>query len=257
MARTKGQPGFQVEEVTIRVQSLRQDAPALRFAHLSDIHMRALRRRHEALVDLIAERKPDFVFLTGDIISHRPATWDLLKKLMGRFAPRHGVFACPGNWEASLTVRDATLKELAAGAGAELLINESRTVQTPSGKVRIAGVGDLVAGWPDFESTLREGRGCDYTILLSHAPLAARFVEEDSGVDLVLSGHTHGGQIRIPVVWRWLQPSCHGGFPAGLYPMDWGYLYVNRGFGSVGWAPVRFRCPAEATFFEVKPGGRQ
>lgn len=246
--------GFQIEEVTISATSLPRQGPPLRFAHLSDIHMRALRPRHQRLVDIIRERQLDFVFLTGDAVSRSPATWEGLAKLAGGLNCRHGIFACRGNWEVRRGPRESVLKELMAGWGVRLLINESRTVQTASGKVCIGGVDDLGAGWPDFESAVPEASDADYTILLSHGPLASRLMDEGAGVDLILSGHTHGGQIRIPLLWRWALPSCDRGVPAGLYRTGSGYLYVSRGFGTVGVLPIRFRCPPEVTFFEVRPG---
>lgn len=252
MAAGEARLGFRIEQVRLTSDSLRAGGPPLRFAQVSDLHLRMVRRRHDRLVEAVNERQLDFLCLTGDTVS-RERLWPALEGLIGRFACRHGIFACPGNWEARCKVRPAVLKEAMAGWGVELLVNESRVVETDSGPVRIAGVDDLALGWPDFEAALANGTPAAYTILLSHAPLAARFLARDAGVNLVLSGHTHGGQIRIPLLWRWVLPSCHGGFTAGLYPMYWGHLYVNRGFGGAEWLPIRFRCPAEVTFFEVRP----
>jgi predicted MPP superfamily phosphohydrolase len=245
--------GFRVETVRLTSRSLPARAAPLRFAQLSDIHLRRLRRRHDRLVEVIRDQAVDFVFLTGDLIGHRTARWEALIGLLGRLECRHGVFACRGNWEIRFGPRPATLREKLSGAGVELLLNESRSIQTDAGAIRVAGVDDLVQGWPDFDSALRDGASADYTILLSHAPLAGRFVTEESGVDLVLSGHTHGGQIRIPLLWHLFLPRGRGGFVAGLYEADWGQVYVNRGFGGVGIVPLRFRCPAEVTLIEVHP----
>jgi len=117
-------------------------------------------------------------------------------------------------------------------------------------------VDDLSLGWPNLQEATAEGPEAAYTVLLSHAPLAARFVGPAMGVDLLLSGHTHGGQIRIPLLWRLALPSCHGGYAHGLYREPWGYHYVSRGYDAGGVITLRFRCPREATFLEVSPKTR-
>ncbi len=245
-----GRIGFRIEEVTIGSSSLPAGAPPLRLCQVSDMHVRAVGPPHRQLVEVINERRPHFVFLTGDLVSRRSDSLSLLGRALSGIECSHGVFACRGNWEVRHGPRLAELKALMADWGVQLLVNESVAVETECGTVRVSAVDDLTAGWPDFQAALAQSDRADCTILLAHAPLAARLIDERSGVDLVLSGHTHGGQIRVPVLWRLAQPACHGGFAAGLYRMPWGYVYVNRGFGTVG-LPIRFLCPAEVTFLRV------
>jgi len=245
---------FQTERIVLPPGAGREGDPFLRFVHLSDLHVRDWRPRHDRLLEVINGCTPDFVFLTGDLITRRPGSWDALRMLLEKLETRHGVFACRGNWEVRFAPRPAVLRERLAAWGAELLVNESRTVKVESGTVRIAALDDPGRGWPHFDDTLA-APAADYNILLAHAPLAARFISCDDGVDLVLSGHTHGGQVRIPLLWRLLLPGCCGGFVDGLYPMEWGYLYVSRGFGGVGAGPVRFMCPAEVAIFDVMGTG--
>ncbi|MHC4788235.1 MAG: metallophosphoesterase [Planctomycetota bacterium] len=252
MAHARNRLGFEVERIALRAPALRPDAPPLRFAHLSDLHIRVLRRRHERLVEIVNEERPDFLCVTGDIISGSPDTWELCEQLFSRFDCPGGIFACSGNWEIKSGLRHSALAEAMAGWGIELLLNESRTVETGAGRVLLAGVDDIALGWPNFREALADGQEARFTILLSHAPLAARFLSKEDGVNLVLSGHTHGGQMRIPGLWRLALPRGHGGFGAGLYAMDWGHLYVSRGFGAA-LIPLRLRCPAEVAFFEVRP----
>jgi predicted MPP superfamily phosphohydrolase len=92
-------------------------------------------------------------------------------------------------------------------------------------------------------------------VLLAHAPLAADLLDEAPGVDLLLAGHTHGGQVRLPLVWRVLVPPYRGRYLAGLYRTAWGHLYVNRGLGGVGPVPLRVRCPPELAVFHISPQG--
>lgn len=242
---------FQIERIVLPSDAHGDEDPFLRFVQLSDLHTRGWAPRHDRLIDVVNECNPDLVFLTGDLISRRPDTWETLRTLLSQLKARFGVFACRGNWEVRFAPRPAVLRERLAAWGAELLVNESRTVETDAGTVRTAGLDDPGRGWPSFDEALA-APPADYNILLAHAPLAARFLSQKDRVDLVLSGHTHGGQVRVPLLWRLVLPGCCGGFLDGLYPMEWGHVYVSRGFGGVGPGPVRFRCPAEVAVFEIK-----
>ena len=243
---------FQVERISVTAP--RPIAAPLRFVHLSDLHLRARQPRHDRLVEAVNEWGPDCVFVTGDTIGHMRGGWDIACDVLGRLEARHGVYACRGNWEARCPLRRSTQRRRLAQCGVELLVNEARTVRTDAGRIAVCGIDDLAEGWPDFAASLGNEEEADYTILLSHAPLAAVMLDGAAGVDLVLSGHTHGGQIRFPVLWRAILPICTGGYVTGLHRTEWGHVYVSRGFGEAAWLPVRFRCPAEVAFFEVAPG---
>jgi len=245
--------GFRTERVRLSSSALPRGAAPVRMAHLSDLHLRAPEPRHERLVEALERERPEFVFLTGDLISSRPGSLELLQGLLGRLTATHGVFACRGNWEVEHGPAVQALKAAMAEAGAELLVNESRRVAVGDVAVRVCALDDLCRGWPDFEAALDGADGRGYGVMLSHAPLAAEFVRPGLGVDLMLSGHTHGGQIRVPLLWRLALPGCRGRFCAGLYATDWGHVYVSRGFGTVGPVRARFRCPAELTIIEVWP----
>jgi predicted MPP superfamily phosphohydrolase len=243
-----------IEEVKLTAPALLPGAGPLRLAHLSDLHLRSWRPRYGRLAEAVNARRPDFVFLTGDLISGWKRTWDALERFLRALQAPCGVFACRGNWEVKNGRGLAHLRRLLAASGAQLLVNESREVRAGAGLVRVSGLDDLVLGWPDFDVIAKNGSEAAYNIVLCHAPLAARFVTPEMGVDLMLSGHTHGGQIRIPLVWRFALPRCHGGYADGLFREKWGNLYVSRGYGGGGWMEVRFRCPAEVAFFEVSAG---
>jgi len=242
---------FRTEHIELVTPHIAPGAPPLKFAHLSDLHMERFTARHERLVQRINDEDVDFVFLTGDILSSAPHTASGTARLLRGLRCRCGIYACRGNWEVRCGGRPSLLANWMGRAGVRLLINESESVPTPAGTVLVSAIDDLSAGWPDLESTLRPPQSdTHYSILLSHAPLAVRLLPERHGVHLVLSGHTHGGQIRIPWLWKHILPPCHGGFTDGLYAFGWGHLYVNRGFGTVG-LPLRVFCPPEVAFFEV------
>ena len=246
--------GFRVERVALPAAGLRGGPAPLRLAHLSDLHLSRLRPRHERLVERINDWQPDLICLTGDLVTRRRSSWGLLQRLARGFQASHGVFACPGNWEVKAGLRRETVRRMGSDCGVTFLANESRLIETGAGRVRLCGLDDLARGWPLWEDALEGGREADYTVLMAHAPLAARLVTPEMDVDLVLSGHTHGGQMRVPLLWRLFLPSAHGDLVGGLYTMDWGAVYVSRGFGAAPRLPLRFMCPPEVAFITLDRG---
>ncbi len=226
----------------------------MRLAQLSDLHLRALRPRHERLLAALEDWAPDAIVLTGDYVSRSRNTWALTMQLLERLHARHGVYACRGNWELKNDAPSVdTLRAMCADVDVTLLVNESRVARVGEARLRIAGLDDLVLGWPDFSAALHgDGADADCTVLLAHAPLSAQLLPPAAKVDLVLSGHTHGGQIRVPGLWRRLLPRCTGSLSDGLHRVADRWVYVNRGFGYSGPVHVRFRCPAEVTFVTLE-----
>ena len=251
MAATETRSGFAIERISLTAPGLRTGARPLRFACLADLHMSAFTPRHERMAQAVNEAEPDFIFLPGDMIRRVPQGWDAVARMIGLMHSRHGTYAVRGNWEFKYPLRSSVLRAMLRDWGAELLINEARNVWTDCGTVHVGGVDDLGCGWPDFEGALQGARDADYGILLCHAPLGVRLLPPESGIGLTLSGHTHAGQIRIPLLWRLALPEYHGRFHAGLYETERGLVYVSRGIGAHGLPPVRFRCPPEVTIFEV------
>ena len=246
---------FRIEQHQLHNPALRPGAGPLTFAHVSDLHLKRWRPRLQRLLDTINQRAVDLCFVTGDFITVASATLECAARFFGGLRCRHGAFVVRGNWELACGPALRRLRALTQAWGATLLVNESRLVQTQAGPVRVMGLDDLGGGWPDFSSALHcSPDGAEFTVLLAHAPLAAALLPAGHGVDLVLSGHTHGGQIRLPLLWRLFLPHGHGGFTAGFYDVGGTKLYVSRGFGYGGVLPMRFACPSEVAFFRVLPG---
>jgi len=224
------------------------------FAQLSDLHMRGFLRRHERLLDVLQRRSPHMVLITGDTLGPSLESRASADRIVRVIARESAVYISRGNWDVDWTSRRVEFERLAVQWGARALVNASCTVETAAGRIRLIGIDDLIKGWPDLDVVLAEkGDRADYTVLLSHSPLVAPMLPPDAPVDLVLSGHTHGGQIRLPWLWRQVLQSAYIPYSEGLYDFPWGHMYVNKGFGTVG-LPLRFDCPSEVAFFEV--GGR-
>ena len=243
--------GYVVEEIRLAAPALAAGT-TLRFAHLSDLHVRPGEERFDRMARDVSGRDLDFVFITGDMVWVGEDSWDVMLNMVEQLRARHGVYACRGNWEVKNgSPRLAVQQELLAKRGVRLLVNENETVDLAAGRVRIAGVDDAVLGWPQFEQALPGSGAADYTILLAHAPLCADMLTGGLSADLVLSGHTHGGQIRVPLLWKAMMPRGAGRYTDGLCELGERKLYVNRGFGMAGFTNWRFRCPAEVAVFEL------
>ena len=248
---------FVTENVRICTSAIRAPRPPLKVVHLTDVHVRDFTQQHVLLAEAVSAFKPDLILLTGDSFDGHPDHAPALARLMRSLRCEGGIYACRGNWEMTYPWRDRELQEMFSEWKATLLINQWVVVERPAGTIKICALDDITAGWPDIEAALGPQEDqVDFSVMLSHAPLAAKLLPPDAKVDLVLSGHTHGGQIRIPLLWQLAirtHARGHGGFTSGLYEVDGRQLYVNRGFGAVGFLPFRFRCPAEVAFLTLSP----
>ena len=223
----------------------------MRLVQLSDLHMRGFLERHERLVQAIQDYGPDLVLISGDTLGPSRESRASAGRLVQVLASERPVYMSRGNWDVEWTSQRVEFERLAARWGARALVNASCTVDTPPGHVKLIGIDDLTIGWPDLNVVLAQKRDtADYSVLLSHSPLAAPLLPPEIPVNLILSGHTHGGQIRVPWLWRQVLQTAYVPYSQGLYNFSWGYMYVNKGFGTVG-LPLRIACPSEVAFFEI------
>jgi len=267
---------FRLRHVT--VPGLRPAASApVRMLHLSDLHLLPGQERKLAFVRGCVRAGPDVVVATGDILGHRDAVEPAIAALnavaRGRVAlavlGSNDVFGPQLKNPARYLMGPSTPHEgtrldtrrlvdgLTAG-GWLVLRNQRTTVASPAGPVDVAGLADPHAGWdrpedidwspPVGQVALRLG--------LVHAPyLRALDVFARAGYDLVLAGHTHGGQLRIPGVGA-LVDNCDLplGKARGLSRHDASWLHVSAGLGESLYSPVRFACPPEATVLDIVAG---
>jgi predicted MPP superfamily phosphohydrolase len=255
-------------EVTHHVFDLRGLPPpliGLRAAQLTDIHhgpwlSQAYVRR---VIDLVNDVAPDLVFLTGDYVHQSSRYIPAVVRELARLRPRVGTLAVLGNHEWLEDVA-LTRREL-AGAGL-LLIDNDRVILTPDRKLGragtaglcIAGVGDLWEDTPDYQQALGGIPETMPRLLLSHNPdVAEEPALEASGlrVDLMVSGHTHGGQIRIPGLGTPILPSRYGQkYAQGVVEGPVCPVYVCRGIG-MSVLPLRIGVRPELAVLEFRAGG--
>lgn len=245
--RTRRRHRLVVTHQSIYLSRLPGPFAGLRLVHLSDIHhgLYTSLEQVERVVDLANRLCPDVVALTGDFVTQSPNYIAPVARALGRLQARLGIFAVLGNHDFRVGA-DAVAAALERH-GIEVLRNRSVQIRSLQASLTLAGVDDFSYGQDSLRMALRQTIVQEATILLSHNPAVA--VQAAAfGVDLVLSGHTHGGQLRLirssfPRAFarrRGLRPR----FRHGWERVGHTQLYISRGIGTVV-VPVRFRCPAE------------
>jgi hypothetical protein len=213
-----------------------------RAVHLTDLHLDRYQPRHDRLVERVDDLEPDWIFITGDLLNV-PEGLPHLFRFLGRLRAIAPVFITLGNHDHYSGVPVDTYAEFAGRHGITLLVNQTAILHTGSGELAIAGVDDPSLHRADL-SCLPPPAQHRFTLLLAHAPSILDQLEAHHEVDLILCGHSHGGQWRIPFIPTfWLPPGCNGRV-AGEHCCGERKLYVNRG---IGWSvlPFRWNCRPE------------
>ncbi len=160
----------------------------------------------------------------------------------------HGLWAVMGNHDYS-TDPDRVTSALRA-EGIQVLSNQSVPIERNGGRFWLGGVDDVLGGGADLGATLHHVPADEATVLLAHEPDYADYVAR-SPVDLQISGHSHGGQVRMPFVGPVYLPDMARKYVWGLYKVGGLTLYTNPGLGTVG-IPVRWNCPPEITVLTLR-----
>lgn len=205
-------------------------------------------------VELINVQRPDLVFLTGDCFSDSDAMRRYLgafQRTLGALNPSLGVFAIAGNHDhwAGFDRVAAALK----AAGAHFLSNESHRIRLRGETLAVVGIDDLWSQRAEPGRAFSRVRADECTIVLAHNPDTALYTRHlRPGV--MLSGHTHGGVVRIPFYGSPLRSILRLGtkFYAGLNYYDGFYIYTNRGLGTF-WVRIRINCRPEVSRFSLTP----
>jgi len=214
--------------------------PAHRFVHITDLHHKGDRRYLESVVETINALAPDFVCFTGDIIEKGRFLAEALEILAGIKAMMFGV---PGNHDYESRVSFEPIKKCFAAGGGAWLLNERRDIS--GGKINLIGLAGNYNAQP-LPPSLPQAKN----ILLMHYPCLANRL---GGLkfDLILAGHSHGGQVRIPFYGPVLVPIGCDGYDLGMFQTNAGPLYVNPGIGYRKNFNCRFNCRPEITVFEI------
>lgn len=221
-----------------------------RAVHLTDLHIDHYHPRLDALVETVANLRPDWLFVTGDLLNV-PEGLPHLFRFLARLREVAPTFVTLGNHDHWSGVPVDQFTEWADRHKLSLLINQVTSVPLEEGELRIVGLDDPSLHRADLRCMPpRDPRR--FTVVLAHAPNVIDHFEDHHAADLVLCGHSHGGQWRVPWVRPfWLPYGCHGRTHGQFVDQD-RHLYVSRG---VGWSmlPARFGCPPELLVVDWTP----
>jgi len=243
---------FAVNNERIWLDALPEVFSGLRIVQISDIH-HGLFLPEQWLAEAVQQTnrlRADIVVLTGDFVSYSRANIEPAAEILSRLRARYGVLAVLGNHDFRVGA-DAVTSALRR-KHIEVLRNQHVTVQFGGFSLYVAGVDDYGYG-ADVRRAVRGIPRDSATVLLAHNPRIIHLASRH-GVSLVLSGHTHGGQVNLPLL-----GTVYGRSPERLrYKIGWDRLgptqiYVSRGIDTIV-LPWRLRCPAEITHLELLPG---
>jgi hypothetical protein len=258
---------IEVIETTVHLPGLSAAFDGARIAQLSDIHMDeftepSFLRRVVAQVNRL---QPEAVFLTGDFVSEGPASRDFALGAAWQCANLLSELKCPqlyavlGNHDVAVGTKEVT----AALAANRIVVLDNacmpidRLGERTGGRIWLAGVDDPVNGHPEPERAIPasiRNQPREPLILMCHAPdYADNLLPTAAGkaIHLILSGHTHGGQVRLPLLGSLNLPELGRKYIHGWFRFGQMQLYVNRGIGTVG-VPFRLACPPEITLMTLR-----
>jgi predicted MPP superfamily phosphohydrolase len=234
------------EEVQVPLLGLPDALAGFRIVQLSDIHYLPFTKLDliEAAIAQAVSRQPDLIVLTGDFVTHEADTIFGAVQALSRLNARYGVFAVLGNHDARAGAR--IVRQGIEEAGIPVLHNRGFTFDVGVAQLNLAGVDDCIWGHPNIHAAL-DGLAPDVpTLLLAHEPDAIDDFSLAGPIALQLSGHTHGGQVRLPLLGTPVLPKLGEKYVQGLHRVNRSWVYTNRGLGMVS-MPIRFNCPPEIT----------
>lgn len=270
-----GATDYRVVRQTVFLPNLPKSFDGIRIGQFSDVHAGSFSNKTAVRggVEMLVNEKPDVIFFTGDLVNYQTdEVADYLNVFRAMKAPM-GVFSSTGNhdygnyrkWSGDSSKRKNFDDMLEAHRllGYDLLMNEHRFLEADGDRLAIIGIENWGVGpahrFPKYGKLEQAYRGTEdapVRLLLSHDPSHwdAQIRPEFPNIDLTFAGHTHGFQVGIEVGnFRWSPSQYVYKQWAGLYREDQQYLYVNRGFGCIGY-PGRIGMPPELTVIELKRG---
>jgi predicted MPP superfamily phosphohydrolase len=246
---------FRVKEVDLPVAGLHPDLEKLRVLHLSDIHLSAFLSENEfaRVVDASLELRPNLAVITGDLISGPRDPLDACIRQLARLKADAGVFGCMGNHE-RFARSEAYTQQACARRGIRFLRLQSESLKFGSAELNLVGCD--FASFRERKHYLSSGtagmvRPGALNVLLQHNPdvfpVAAR-----QGYNLLLAGHTHGGQVTVEILEQWINPArFFTPFVYGVYREENASAYVTRGIGTIG-VPARIGAPPEISLLRLR-----
>lgn len=242
---------FLINEIDISFPHLPDDLNDLRLLQISDIHMGTFFTRYDLrrVVDAANGLRGDLVFVTGDLISDQFDPLDQCLIELQRLRTGTGIWGCMGNHELYSLCQTYTKRE-AAKRGMDFLRYENRQLRFGNSKINLLGIDyhPRSKGLAPIFDQLKDSEA--FNLLLSHTPATFPLAAK-RGIELTLSGHTHGGQINMEIAGKNINlVDLTTPFTKGLYRQDGSAVYVNSGLGTIG-VPVRIGAPPEVSVIRL------
>ncbi len=236
---------IRIHRVTVHDSALAKVIGGYKIVHITDVHItRGLGFREKQLISKINALKPDILFFTGDLMDSAdqiPAAQELIRSLRAKI----GFFGLSGDTD-RMVMDEKSFGQAFSSAGLEMVLNKNRPVTLPNGKT-LWIAGRAAAFSPQ---TLPVVPPEVPVIMLTHSPAVFDQAAEE-GINLVLAGDTHGGQIGIPWLVRMSRYAYRGPYMKGVFKKKGTVMSVSNGIGTKS-IPVRFLCPPEISVIEVK-----
>lgn len=254
---------IEITNLTLKLRRLDPAFNRLRLVQISDFHVGQWidKERLDRVFGMALEQAPDYLLLTGDYLEYRPynrpnewATYEEnLQLVSSSFAQLSA--SCPtigilGNHDHKIYA--GWVEQALTEAGVTVLRNSVMTIQRGNSQLHLAAVDDVREGMDRLDQVMEALPEDGAAILLAHEPDFADVSAATGRFDLQLSGHSHGGQIVLPLVGAPLLPELGRKYPSGLYDINKMLLYTNRGVG-VTTVNARFNCRPEITVFTLEP----
>lgn len=243
---------YDIVEQRISLPRLGPGLDGLRAVQISDLHIGDwFTRGHlERVVDLIAAQKPDLVFITGDFLvrggNHAQALADLQDPLQ-TLASNFPVYSVMGNHD-FYDQADRPLRKMLKEIGIFDVTNRMEIYTRGGDDLHVAGIGTILTGDMNLALVDAYVPKDSAAVVLAHEPDIAPYLWALKKFGLQISGHSHGGQVRLPFIGPLGLPNLGKRFPAGYYKLKDYQLYTNRGVGMT-YVPIRLNCPPEITVF--------
>ncbi|WP_246011942.1 metallophosphoesterase [Chryseotalea sanaruensis] len=265
-----GAHDYRIKRVTLRLPNLPQSFDGIKIGHISDIHSGSFFNKTAVKggVEMLMNEKPDAIFFTGDLVNNESEEVKDYINIFDKLKAPLGVYSVTGNHDygdykkwASAEAKRKNFSDLMAAhkqMNFDLLMNENRFLQIGTDKIAVIGIenwgGGGFAKYGKLDEAYRNTNEAAVKLLLSHDPSHwdAQVKKDYQDIDLMFSGHTHGFQFGVEIGdFKWSPSQYAYKQWAGLYSEGNQHLYVNRGFGYIGY-PGRIGMPPELTILELK-----
>jgi predicted MPP superfamily phosphohydrolase len=237
--------------VNVSIKNLPESFNGFRIVHITDLHFGSLGLpiKYDYVLEKVRTLRPDLIAITGDLVSNEESTREALD-FINKLSKISDVYIVFGNWDPWNAFNLGEFEAAINKSRIHVLLNENIAIYRNGSFIYIAGVDDPYSGRDDLESALRNIKEGSVVVLLAHSP---QIIDKCIGkVDLVLSGHTHGGQVVIPFLGPLFVPlpSKYSRFTYGYFDLNGTKMFVSRGIGT-SILPVRFACPPEIAVIEL------